>query len=303
MTIMTNVLFLGGMFNIVDPVLGWTLYIWSWVFLLICIGVSWAGWYYRSWKPFEPLHGLYYAMKNNSTVAFIFDANLIGEMVAERDAKCIFHYAEDEYEIEVPDIRIPLFGNLIQRFIVWYKTKVFYYPTKYLDIPPLQALMFKIAGVNKDVEIARLLEGGNWERSASVVCTGVPVDIIIDMDNWTIRKSHQHKAIVESARFWNENNPTDQIHSYAKYQRYLLEGKIPVPQGLKVMHTIPWQRIDAAFPLNLEENEWAGKKRQMAKDMEDEEAGIMNRLSIYLLLGGLGIAALILIARIVAMVV
>lgn len=300
---MTNVLFLGGMFNIVDPVLGWTLYIWSWIFLLICIGASWAGWYYRGWKPFEPLHGLYYAMKNNSTVAFIFDSNLIGEMVAERDAKCIFRYAEDEYEIEVPDIRIPLFGALIQKFIIWYKTKVFYYPTRYLDIPSIQALIYKIAGVNKDVEIARLLEGGTWERSASVVCTGVPVDIIIDMDNWTIRNSRQHKAIVESAKFWNENNPTDQIHSYGKYQKYLQDGRIPIPNGIKITHMIPWQRIDAAFPLELEENEWAGKKRQMAKDMEDEEAGIMNRLSIYLLIGGLAIAALILIARIIVVIV
>lgn len=303
---MTNVLFLGGMFNIVDPVIGWTLYMWSWVFLIICMGASWAGWYYRGWKPFEPLHGLYYAMKNNSTVAFIFDANLIGEMLAERDAKCIFRYGEEEfeeYEIEVPDIPIPFIGNLLQRLYIWYKTKFFYYPTKYLDIPPLEALVYKIAGVNKDVDIARKLENGDWERSPSVVCTGVPVDIIIDMDNWTIRNSSQHKIIVKSARFWNDNNPTDQIHSYTKYQRYLLEGKIPIPQGLKVTHMIPWQRIDAAFPLGLEENEWAGKKRQMAKDMEDEEAGIMNRLSIYLLVGGLAIAALILIARIIGMVV
>lgn len=294
---MTSVLFMGGLFNVIDPVLGWTLYMWSWIALIILIGIAWAFWYYRGWKPFEPLHGLYYAMKNGSTVAFIFDATLVGEMVAERDAKCIFRYADDEYEIEIPDIRIPILRNLI----VWYKTKIFYYPTKYLDISPLKAIVYKIAGVNKDVEIARLLEGGVWERSASVVCSGVPVDIVIDMDNWTIKNSRQHKAIVASAKMWNELNPTDQIHSYRKYAEYLKkENGIPTPPELTPQVIVPWQRIDAAFPLDLDENEWAGKKRQMAKDMEDEESGIMNRLSIYLLCGELGIAALLLIVRLVA---
>ena len=72
---------MGGIFNITDPVFMQPLYIWAFVIVIILIGLSWAEWYYRGWKPYEPLHGLYYAMKNFSTVAFIFDGNLVGEMV------------------------------------------------------------------------------------------------------------------------------------------------------------------------------------------------------------------------------
>ena len=288
---MTSALFLGGIFNIVDPVFGLQIYLWGWLFLFICMVLSWIGWYYKGWKPYEALHGLYYAMKNGSTVAFIFDAHLVGEMVAERDAKCIFRYAEDEYEIDVPEYPI------IRPILVWFYTKAFYYPTKYLDIPLPIAIVYKIGGVNKDVEIARHLENGDWERSASVVCTGVPVDIIVDMDNWTVRGSKQNRAIVETARKWNELNQNDQIHSYRKFQHYILTNMIPCPQELRPMVTIPWQRIDAAFPLDLEENEWAGKKRQMAADMEEEDSGDLNRFIMWILIGGLGMAALILLLR------
>ena len=65
---MTEGMFLGGIFNVVDPWLHLTLYMWSWpIFILIGL-VLYAAFYYRGWKPFEPLHGLYYAMRNNSTV-------------------------------------------------------------------------------------------------------------------------------------------------------------------------------------------------------------------------------------------
>ena len=294
---MTNGLFLEGIFNIIDPVLGWTLYMWSWIALLILIAVAWAGMYYRGWKPLAPLHGLFYALKNSSTVAFIFDSTLVGELVSERDAKCIFNYAtEYDYEIEIPETRIP--G--LQRLVTWFYTKTFYYPThflKHITLP--QAIIYKIGGVNKDVEIARLLEGGEWERSASVVCAGVPTDIVIDMDNWTIKTSRQHAAIVRTARAWNELNPTDQIHSYRKFGKYLQKGEFKCPDELKKSVQVPWQRIDAGFPIKIDENEWAGWKRQKANQLASEEEGSVWKLAIYLGLGGLGFDILILIARLV----
>jgi hypothetical protein len=295
---MSTVLFMGGLFNIVDPVFQFPLYIWSWALLIIAAGVSWAFWYYRGWKPYEPLHGLYYAMRNISYVSFIFDSNLVGELVAERDAKCIFNYSDDEYEIDVPYVNHPLVGIITR----WVYPRIFYYPTKYLDIPPLQALYFRLMNSNKDVEIARLLEnGGKWERSTSVVCSGVPLDIVVDMDNWTVKSSRQHKAIVRSAIAWNLGNPDDQIHSYRKYQAYLMSGKIIVPPELHLDIIIPWQRIDAAFPLELEENEWGGKVRQMAADEENEESDAMNKLAIFLLVGGLVFALVLLLVRFAAL--
>lgn len=296
---MAQTLFLNGVFNTADPVFHIPVYIYMLPFLVVLIGVVWLFMYYMKWKPLEPMHGLYYAMKNGSHVAFIFDSFLVGELVSERDAKCIFNYADDEYEIDVPDHKILDHIPWFKRIQVWLRTYFYYYPTNYLDnIKPTDAIIWKVGKVNKDVEIARKLEGGAWDRSASVVCAGVPVDIVVDIDKWTIKNSAQHKAIVRSAKGWNELNPTDQIHSYQKYQDYLLTGKIVPPKEIQLSTVIPWQRIDAAFPLDLDENEWAGKKWQKNKDDEDAETGSLNRLALYVFLGGLALAALVLIARV-----
>lgn len=292
---MTEGMFLGGIFNVVDPWLHLTLYMWSWpIFILIGL-VLYAAFYYRGWKPFEPLHGLYYAMRNNSTVAWIFDAQLVGEMLAERDAKCIFDYERD-FEYELDPSWVPVFGFIID----WFRAKMFYYPTAWLDnIDPAHALFYKLMKINKDVLIAKKMEGNKWERSAHVVCAGVPVDIIVDMDNWTIKGTPQHKAIVQSAKNWNKVNPDDQIHSYQKYQRYINDPTkgLACPPELKKGVMVPWSRIDAAFPLDLDDNEWAGKKRQMAKDRETEEEGQLWKYIIYVFIGEVGIAALLLIIR------
>lgn len=293
-----NQLFLNGIFNTADPVLRLPVYAYLMPILIIMIGVVWAAMYYLKWKPLGPMHGLYYAAKNGSTVAFIFDALLVGELVAERDAKCIFNYAEDEYEIDVPDHRFLDYVPGFKRAQIWLRTYFYYYPTNYLDtIPPMKAIVYKVGKVNKDVEIARLLEGGKWDRSASVVCAGVPVDIVVDMDKWTIKTSRQHKAIVRTARAWNFLNETDQIHSYQKYQDYLLNGKMICPPELQISTVIPWQRIDAAFPLELDENEWAGKKWQKSKDDEDAEAGVSNRFAMLIILAGIGCAVLFFLGR------
>ena len=297
---MANTLFMGGLFNTTDPIFGITLYIWSWVFFLIIIPIELAIYHFGKWKPLAPMHGLYYALKNGSTVAWTFDAFLAGDLVSERDAKCIFDYSDhnfltgDAYEIDVPNIPI------VKGILTWFYVKLFYYPTIYLNnITPLQAIVYKIGKVNKDVEIARRLEGGVWERSAAVVCAGVPVDIVVDMDKWTIAGSPQHNAIIRIAQEWNENNPKDQIHSYHKFQRYLDMKLVYLTTELTMEFTISWQRIDAAFPLDLDKNEWAGKVRQMAKDREEGETIKLNQFALYILIGGLLIAVLILIMRFV----
>jgi hypothetical protein len=282
---MANNLFLGGIFNISDPLLSLPLHIYlNFILFPMIIGFTWAGFYFLKWKPYTPLHGLYYAMRNGSTVAWIFDAFLVGDLVAERDAKCIFNYAEDEYEIDIPECP----RGIPERLWIWFHTYFYYYPTHYLpDISPTDAIIWRIAGVNKDVEIAMTLEGGTWERSATVVCAGVPVDIVVDMDKWTIKQSAQHKAIVREARAWNEIHPTDQIHSYKKFQQKLLTGEMACPRELKKEFLIPWQRIDAAFPTELDENEWAGKKWQKSKDDEESDTLEIRKFTIYIFVGGL----------------
>ena len=278
---MTTVLFLGGIFNIVDPVLGLQLYIWSWLLLVVIAILAWIGFYFAGWKPYLPLHGLYYAWKAGSNAAFIFDANLIGEMVSERVAKCIFDYSKEEY----------VYDNFIERWLG-------YYPTAYLDnINFLHAIVYKFGGVNKDVEIARRLQGGEWERSPSVVCGGVPVDIVVDTDNWTIRDSPQHKAIERCARQWNDLNPKDRIESYSRFQRYLIEGKISCPD-IKMDTLVTWTRINNGFSLNQEESDYAGKKRQMAEQEYDKDTIAMNRLAMWVFIGCLLFAILVFTVRV-----
>jgi len=282
---------LGGLLNYVDPVIGLQLYIWAWIGLVVLSIISYLFWYYLGWKPYTPLHGLYYAYKAGSNAAFIFDTPLHGEMVSENIAKCIFDYSKEEYEIE--SVTTPVFGKLLS----WVYTKIFYYPTAYLDnITPIEALIYKFGGVNKDVEIARHLQNGEWERSPSVTCGGIDVDIIVDCDNWTIRSTPQHRAIEKCARFWNDTNPDDQIHSYQKFQKYLLAGKINC-EGIKYTTNVSWTRIDIGFPLDLEESDWAGKRRAMAEEQYDGETISKNRLGMYILAIGIIVAILIMFVR------
>lgn len=282
-------LFLGGLFNIVDPVLGLQLYIWGAIGILILTVVSAILHHFLRWKPLAPFHGLYYEWKNGGNAAFIFDGDLRGEMIAERKAKCIFDYSKVDYVLWSD--RYPV----IARIHRWF----FYYPTAYLNIDPLHALVWKYGGVNKDVEIARHLQNGEWERNPSVICAGVPVDIVIDTDNWTLLDSKQHKAIERCADMWNEVNPTDQIHSYSKFARLLSDGKIECPE-VKKEAVAPWIRIDGSFPTEFKDNELAGKKMQMAIKADEDDRVALNGLGIKLLVGCCAFGFLLVIARLLS---
>ena len=287
-------LFLGGALNYMDPFFGLPMYFWACLILVVIIGLEWAGFYFLKWKPLAPLHGIYYSIRDGTSCAFIFNKDLVGELVSERDAKCIFHYENEIDQIDVPDFLSKFLDKpVIGRMAYWLAAKMFYYPTFYLDNLSLEDIfrgkMFKR---NMDVEIAKHLEGGDWEESASVICAGVAVEIVLDMGRWTIPSSPQHRAIENYCRIWNQNNPKDQIHSYMKFQKYLLGGKLEqVPEIIKSYDTVPWQRIDAAFPLNFDPNEYAGKIRQMAVDIENEQKSPFNQYAIpaFLVCAGLGV--------------
>jgi hypothetical protein len=280
---MATVLFLGGIFNILDPVLGLPLYIWLWLGTLFMAGISWLIWYSVKWKPYTPLHGLYHAWKAGSSAAFIFDMALHGEMVAEREAKCIFDYSKWEYELE----------DSQNWFVRKIKSFLFYYPTAFLpDIDLLHAIVYKFGKVNKDVEIARMLQKGEWERSPSLNCGGVDIDVIIDTNSWTLPKTVQHKAIVKAARLWNEANPDDQVHSYTKFQRKLLAGNIICPE-VKKSAFVDWTRINKGFTVDLESSEYFGKAVQMSENQTAGNQSLKKDLAIWMLLGGCGVAIFI----------
>ena len=282
---MTSVLFMNGLLNISDPVLHWPIFAWMWIGLWIFSALAYAFFHFGKWKAFGPLQGLYYAYKDGSNAAVIFDGMLIGEFVPERTAKCIFDYSKWNYELE------GVSG--------WFKKRIFYYPTAFLDnVDFLHALVYKFGKVNMDVSIARKLEGGEWERYPSVVCSGVPVDIIVDTDNWTIRSTPQHKAIEREALAWNELHPNDQVHSYSKFQRYLLQGKI-VCDEIKKDYDVSWTRINFGFTTDMEATEYTGKIIQISEQDYNADQMNKNKLGWGVLLGGVGFAVLLLVIRLI----
>lgn len=314
-------LFLNGAFNGADPWLGLPMYLWGLIlWWVIVIPGAWFLLKRIWWDPYVKFHGLHDAKKNDSIAAIVADDTGDAEMVAEHIAKCIFSYGEDDYKIEIPDLPlqalsiggavvailgilllftghillglsiIPLgiAGVTVDRIVPWIYAKVFWYPTKYLkDISWQTAFLYKLGNVNFDCKIAQLLQGGEWDRYPVVNCGGILVEIVVDTDHWCERKSPQHKAIVKSAREWNKQNPGDQIHTYIKYQRYLDEGKIEAPAGVKKEYHATWTRIDLGYSINLKNVEWAGKHAQMAKTKENKPKAEANKYTTMLIVGGI----------------
>jgi hypothetical protein len=274
-------LFMGGVFNYVDPLFGLQLYIWGWIALLVLAVVSWLAWRYGQWEPYKPVWGLFYAFKAESQAAFIFNIGLVCELLSERDAKCIFNYAKWDYR-----------GiNAIQKW-------VFNYATVFLpDLPKAKAILYKYGGRNLDVEIAKKMQNHEWEKHSSVTLGGIHTDMILDGDNWTVKDSPQHKIIEAQCEVHNDGNESDQIHSYSKYMRYLLERKMPCPDGVKMFITVPWSRIDSAFPCYVPNNTMSGAKRQYARELEELDNNSLSKYYFPILGGGLGFAALLLICR------
>lgn len=276
-------LFMEGVFNYTDPIFGLQMYIWSWIFLLILLVVAWVAWRYGQWDKYKPVWGLFYAFKAESQAAFIFNLGLVCELLSERDAKCIFDYSKWKYTGLSPVQK--LFFNYTTAFIP--------------EMPLAKAIVYKLGGRNMDVEIAKKMQKYEWEKHSSVTLGGIHTDMILDGDNWTIRDSPQHKIIESQCESHNDANPDDQIHSYPKYQRYITSGKLQKPDGIIDFITIPWSRIDAAFPILIGNNTMEGAKRQYARELEELENNSLSKYYLPILVGGLGLSALMLICRMV----
>jgi hypothetical protein len=119
----------------------------------------------------------------------------------------------------------------------------------------------------------------------------------LDADNWSVRTSPQHAIVESTSEQWNDANPNDQVHAYPKFQKMLFDGRIVCPPGLRRTVVIPWSRIDSSFPLGMT-NKAPGPVREMALEMENEDKISMSQYYLPLLIGSLGIAAFIILARV-----
>ena len=79
----------------------------------------------------------------------------------------------------------------------------------------------------------------------------------------------------------------------------IIENKIQPAKGVTPFVTIPWPRIDTAFPIGLGDVITAGAVRQAAIEMEDEDATQLSRYFIPILVGCFGFAFLILAVRVI----
>jgi hypothetical protein len=52
--------------------------------------------------------------------------------------------------------------------------------------------------------------------------------------------------------------------------------------------------------MDLEESDWAGKRRQMAEQEYNQDQISKNRMALYVLIAGVGLAALVIVIRFVS---
>lgn len=272
-------LIFNGMFNYVDPIVGFPLYAWLWIFTGVTAGVLFITLWAALWTPLSALHGLFKAKKQGTNASLILDQYNVGEICDESTAKCV-------WDIESPEVELDGGGKY-----------------RMLDEVPesrIEAIIRYYTGRNRSIEFVEKRECCPVERASAVRCNNVKLDLIVDMDAWTIKGSAQNRAIQTACEKWNIENPGNECWTFAKFSKLLASGKIPVPPELHPTHMIPWDRIDREFPPEgISEAHYAGMKRQMAILMENEKGEFVQKLCIYVLIGGGALCALTLVIRLV----
>lgn len=244
--------FLGGIFNY--PILfGVQLYFWLFIAGFLIIVGSEIFWRVTFWEPLHPFHGLYRSFIDNTKACLVGDLNLDWVLLSESAATIIFD--PEEYDFALAEM-----GWWI-RFRAW------------LYKPDFSAA------------IAAQLEGKK-EEPTLITIGRIPTHLIIDAQWWTDRKSPQRQAIKKVCREWNKAHPDDQVHRFGTFIRYVDEGKIIPPEEVVMSYTIPWARIDAAFPLIRSDAAWAGFVRQLAEELAEMSMGDLGKWAIGILVFG-----------------
>jgi hypothetical protein len=247
------------------------------IILLIIFAELLLWWFYK--KPFEPLWGLYDAMWDGVNAVFIGNESNHFDLVAENRAKLIHPHSEylqlyDQFFEE----RYPRPSKLIPNI------------EKIKRTSRIGKLLF---GHNYDMTVARTLELGITDVPI-VAAGGTPLEIVYDLDNWTsLNHPEKYKEIYRLVEMYNESHPEDEIFSYEKFCRYCNNGNIDYRNtSLRPKYTVPWNRIKAMFPHDIDNALFEGTNRQRAADMENAEKGDQKTLAYVIL--GLGFAAFLL---------
>lgn len=226
--------FLGGWFN--TSVFGFPLYMLFFPISGIIFILSYVLWVKMKWGLMTPFHGLWVAMNGNSDVVFKTDLNLNFVLKSEYGARVIFD--RERY------ISIAIDNSLRSR------------------------IRKRFRPGDPSVSVAKLLQGG-WDSTPIVNIGSVPASILLDANGWTKEDSQERIAIAKECDFWNETNPEDQVHELQKAWKYMKEGKIVTPKGVNLYVTIPWIRVDNAYPKSRNSASWGGFIRQIAENIQN----------------------------------
>lgn len=249
--------FLGGLFNI-----AW-FGIPTYVFIIILavfitVAIHFGFWWFY-WRPLEYMHGIYRAYWDKINACFIGDLANRYELIPENKAKLIEPHEDYEklygnrtlLEVINPDGTHFFDGKpFITRLAVWFGRKF---------------------GRNYDMMIAKEIERDIHEAPI-INANGIQIDLILDLDNWTIKDSRQRAELNRLADLWNANHPDDEVHTYYKIWNHINQKKlVPAEDTIRHKTIVPWPRILAAFPPEENEASYAGYERQLSEDMSEKE--------------------------------
>jgi hypothetical protein len=222
--------FMGGFLN--TTFFGIQIYLYLAIPAVILYLAAYIWWVKLKWQMMSPFHGLWSAINSQSEVVFVSDLNLNFHLMGEFAAKVIFD--KERYNAIAHDT-----SNWLTRMRMW------------------------LMPVDEAVHTAKFLQG-SWDSKPMTNIGSVPAGILLDVYGWTKAVSPQRSAIGRVADTWNDLNIDDQIHSMSKAWKYMAEGKIDTPDGVKLYVTVPWVRIDNAYPKKRYQSERGGFIRQIA---------------------------------------
>jgi uncharacterized membrane protein len=260
--------FLGGLFN--TPILGFPLYIFFFPISIILFILAYIFWVKMKWGMMTPFHGLWIAMNAGDEVVFKTDLHLNFVLKSEYGARVIFD--RDRYNAIAVD---NTWRNRIRKLI---------------------------RPGDPAVSIAKILQG-DWDTAPIVNIGSVPASILLDANGWTKDDSKEHALIANECDLWNDMNESDQVHSLQKAWRYMNEGKIPVPKGVNLYVSIPWIRVDNAYPKSRNAASWGGFIRQIAENIQNgayKEGFSMTWAGVVVFLVSIGISGMMFVMKILS---
>lgn len=275
-------MFLGGILNYLDPIVGWQLYVWVIIGMLVLCGIVYALMYYIVWSPLQCVGGIFYGLKTRTHAALVLSKSRRADIITETEAKAIFDVENpNDFEYDGSLGRIKDYPSAE-------------HPENFFD-----ALERKITGRNRTLQYIEAITNQPIPREGHASVSGCPLEIVSDEDDWTVKGSRQNNAIRDACLDWNSKHPDDLILTYLQFRDKVLTNQMPCPRGVQMTTTISWKRIDDSFPLIINPNAAAGRIREISGLLKAQDKKEVAKYALYILVLSFGLAGLIMIYKLV----